>query len=284
MGKFTNREVEVIYQAYMHCQTEKTSDYNEFLKYDAFTGAYFDEAGNRFSPSMRFYNFLIGFNSFDKFPVVVSDYKFNRIKRKPMFHGFQKFDHGASILTDYNYHIGMGNRTIGTFFSELQDDALKYTVSTKYNDERISDDRRIMKTKIISDNFIELPKLECYCYNILNNNIENIEEGKDKEKIIELYNFCFMEKNQENPFVDETFTKANFWREIVNNPVVLALYLKYDYVKKTYRGTNIEHNILFNRGVMVTSRSQANKFLENSDNYQNAIVNFLENFDVTLEK
>ena len=284
MIKQAECELDLIYHAFKRCNLEKISDFSEFF-HDGNMGGYFDSAGNKFSPAMRFYGFLIGLRGFDKFPVVVSDYKFNKLNRKPMFHGFQKFDHGASILTDFNYHIGMGNRTLGTYFSELKDDARRYTVSTKFGEERILNDKCIMKAKIISDNFINLARLEYYCYHIINSQIENIEECNDKQKIIALYNFCLNNKNQENNTLeDERFEKYRLYNEIVSNPVVLALYLGYDYVKKIYHGTNIEHNILLNRGVMCTCKSQADKFTSMSENYKDAVVNFIDDFDFIEEK
>ena len=265
--------LDTIYKAYLNIQNEKPESFPGLKKERPDGRVYYDEKGNTFNPKSRFFSYLVAAREFGGFPTILTDGKFQGVKKKQIYHGFHEFDHGDGLLLDFNYHQGVFGAQ-GTFFTELKDEAATYTWVLDEVDGCVKPNRdKIMRAKIVSDNSCTREDMMGIRQSFDKAGVDAIENPEDREKISELYDFCF---NQTTPNVfdkeADEINRYNFFKAILNHDYTLAVFLGYDYMICYDWDRNYNHYVLFNRAKMIVPESDMKRFCENSQGYQGAEI------------
>lgn len=216
-----------------------------------------DEYGNRKIILDSLYHFLVDYRGFNKFPKIVTDIKYEELDEPEIYHGFKAFDHGASLLTDFNYHYGYGYIN-GIFFTDKENISLRYT---RQKGEIPMDMDRILRVKLLSDNHMDFDELEQIKLSPPNDLPENTSP-QIKQKIIELYDF-FRE-------LESRGINSDDFREYMLKMSTFAVYLGLDYLTEK----NYGHSIVYNRGIIAASEDEFYRFCENSEHYTNGVFDF----------
>ena len=266
-------ELELIYKAFKHCLNEKPEDYPEDYFIDPteyklisisdgkFVRDYnvYDRFRNKFCVPIRFYSYMIGLRGFDKFPMFLSNDDYDNLEKRKIYHGFKEFEHGASFLTDWNYHYGTGG-AIGTYFSDNKEEALEYARHVSDMTDGAPD--KILESKIISSNGIEhlnLLHISDYIKNSRDMNLDELRVSSSvKNKILKFIEF----KNQFNQN-DKDF--QNFMK--VFQVPMLGVYLGYDYIYYDSITDN-KHFVILNRSAIAVSEKNFYWFTDKSKSYK----------------
>ena len=260
-------KLELIYKTFLQIQNENPENY-ENLKLDNRKRLYFDDRGNTFDPKSRFFSYLIALRDFGGFPTVLPDGKYYRVNSKQIYHGFREYEHGAQLLTDFNYHVGIFGAQ-GTFFTECKDEAVTYT--WKYcedKDQTVADKGKILRAKIVSDNSCTREDIMWIRQVLEDMEFDKIENEKDRQKMFELYEFCFKQKSK--IVFDEDYDRMNricFYNALLGHDYTLAVFLGYDNMICYDDQRDYNHYVLFNRAKMIVPASDVKKFCDNSKNY-----------------
>lgn len=253
-----------------------------------------DEHGNPMTnQSHRFFSYIIEFYFRNKFPVVVSDDDYIRLDAKPYYHGFRDYDFGASFLTDWSRHYGVGHNLHGFYMSEKIETAMVYTTGNSGRNAH----GRILELKHI-------------CKNIINKSILNkIQDNLTYIAISEGYKNCFhpscipralKEVNDiEKSFWEMPQTKAiiqfirqnqgdsvaeEFITDFIYNDSVISIFYGYDGSKFRWSGVDEDILVLFDISKIVVPESEAKRFLKRSGKHKDAVVNFLPLSEINIEK
>ena len=260
-------DIENVYKMFLDIQSEKIENYVNVVKICRNT--YCDDRGNSCDLRSRFFSYLVELHNFGGFPTVVEDEKFENINSQEIYHGFREFDHGAQLLTDWNYHVGVYGAQ-GTFFTDFKDEAIRYTaVVDKSINTGKTDKEKVLRAKILSENPCVREDIMGIRYAMQNFDIEAIDNLGDREKMQKLYDFCFKQKSkvQFDPEIDMC-NRQMFFRSIIDHMYTLALYLGYDSMVCYDDQMDYNHYVLFDRSKMVVPESEVKKFCDKSKNYQ----------------
>ena len=219
-----------------------------------------DEMGKRVTVDGEMYKALVSYYHFNDFPTVVSDEKYQKLEGDETYHGFTDFDHGAQLLSHFNYNLGTGGYTPGLFFTSNREAAVWYT-NHEANDLE-EDENRVLAVKMKSDaKTMKFDKLQDL---MISPSFALPPDVKQEyaEKIKDLYDFADHLKAQGKyaaGFVKTMKKLSNF-----------AVYLGLDYVFEE----DYEHTIIFNRGSMVVSEEEVRKFTAASKHYKDGAYDF----------
>lgn len=272
-------DLKTLFKAYKYTMAEKVSDILPDDPLAVCLNKPKDDRGNTVDAYSRFFSYMVEANNFAAFPKILPDGKYRRLPNivcdddwnvrnvETLYHGFRSYDHGAAFLTDFRYHYGYG-RSQGTFFSTIENEALVYTWVNIHNEnENINSDKgKILKCKVMSVNGTDYNYIRSLAVHALETpQRDYLEEFKDEDikKIEELQKFCFKDNLTSQDFEDY----ENFYRYILTNQDIFALYLGYDFLTKD-KAKDVKHYIVFNRGCLVVPSSEVKKFCDKSDNYK----------------
>lgn len=267
-------ELNIIYDAFKNCLNEKPEDYpddfesdpNEFKIVSTVYGRSFmrvhnvyDKYNNLFDVQSRFFSYLLGFRDFTKFPKYLTDEAFDSLKSKSFYHGFKEFEHGASLLSDWNYHYGQG-WVFGTYFSDSKNEASEY--AREPSQTLFGEESKVLEAKLVSSNGIENKNLFKISELISDDNvkIDNLNLSQETlDKISKLKEFI-----KTHDYRDKDFDR--FKKFILKTPL-LAVYLGFDYIY--YESVNdTEHIVALNRSSFAVPEREFLKFTQNSKSYK----------------
>lgn len=219
-----------------------------------------DKYGKRVSVDGEMYKVLVGYYGFDKLPEKIDDKKYDELNIKEIYHGFTDFEHGAQLLSHFNYNLGIGGYTPGLFFTDYKDVATWYTNHEQENLDENSE--RVLSCKVKqSSNTMKFNELQDLMVSPISDLPPNTKQ-EHKDKIIALHNFAKVLENEGKSSVG--FLKT--MKKLSN----FAVYLGIDYVTEE----KYNHTIIFNRGAMVIRQRENDKFLDNSVHFKNGFYDF----------
>ena len=281
-----NCELDILYNAFQVIQNENPEDFN----CEKLVRFYYDENGNTFSPYARFFSFLVAYNKFGGFPKIVSDKDFKKIKADEIYHGFKESKYAADFIFDISYHLGVC-KAFGTYFSNKFHDSLNYTWTraknkiNDYLDYVVSDKKKIIKAKVVSDNFIHIDDVKKLKDNIMyTRDFNSIDNLSVRQKLKDLYEYCFKYDGFEDFMKLGLNPRGDFFDAIVADEKMLALYLGYDYMIKDPqdKGRSI-HTVVFNRSKIVFPESEVERFKEVSEKHKESSYILSSLDDIILE-
>jgi len=245
------KELEELYEIYKKIVAN-------LLKNPRFT----DEYGKRVTVDSEMYKILVGYYHFDKFPQIIEDDVYNKLNQKEIYHGFTDYEHGAELLSHFNYNFGVGGYTPGLFFTDFKDVATWYT---NHEVEGLDENgERVLNVKIAPNskgmNFKNLQDLIISPVDDLPKNLDS--NYKEKIQCLEIFKNSLKEKGENpNGFLKTMKRTSNF-----------AVYLGLDYLfEETYN-----HTIIFNRNAMCVSEDLFNKFCDNSTHFKTGFFDFFD--------
>jgi len=238
------------------------------------------------------YYFLCDKRGFSKFPKFVSEKEYQYIseeafktlssKGREYYHGFTEFDHGASYLWDSYYHYGDGDFGNGFYMSSNELIAMLYTreIFSKEENKKLPDKKKIMRARILSDNFSTYGDLQCLCMYLLDGNkngyktvskrtfdynkisLEQLKkENERSEKFSDLVEFI-------NNIEDDDL-KRKFVMAFTSNFPAMGVYLGFDYIIRAINLDDSDEQIMvFNRSCLAVNNNEANRIFKlASDKY-----------------
>ena len=269
-------ELNIIYDAFKNCLNEKPEDYpddynvldNEYklisLKDGRFVRKYnsYDKYKNEFNISTRFFSFMLAFRGFNAFPKFFTDEDYDKLDARTYYHGFKDFEHGASLLSDWNYHYGRGY-ALGTYFSDAKYEACDYARSE--SDLLPGDENKILEVKIMSENELGANMDIMALENFIKYGVGDINNFKipeiAKQRLKNLIDF----KNSHKADLEDKDFERFF--ENFTTPAILAVYLGFDYMFY-YSVNETEHIVVLNRSVIIVPEREFLKFTQNSKSYK----------------
>ena len=211
----------------------------------------------------KFYTYLVNLCGANKFPQVVEDKEFIKIKSTTFFRGATDIEHHANLLCDYDYHYGYGMYGGGgLYMSSDRTQVIRYARNIPKN---------VLTLKFVGKAINEKELNSCLDY--LEFSITN-EEYKIKKLNIkianlkdeQLLNFLIDYYKQLKTDIDKELFKTIFIKRYSN----LALILGYDAMNYTYN----ELLIVLNRGKLIVSKSEFERVTNLSKNYKGGVINF----------
>lgn len=229
---FVNSDLEIIYNYYKELLAGNISTKN-----DQYNSEWIND---------NFTYFLIDFYNKNKFPRLVSDATFDSNNKAELYHGFKKYEHGASYLWDYVYHYGDGTYGSGLYVTDDWAEACDYgSVFCSYIAP--------LRVKLDTENYIELDLLDDV-YASLQSRKEDISKfslDEDKEK----------RYRELLDFINKQPDGDNFVHFLTRNTSSLAVYLGFDAVKHFFKTTGKYHMIVLNRNSIIFPERDFRRFM-----------------------
>ena len=273
------RELDIIYKAFERCVEEKPEDYCGELYFDP--NSYhvidinnnslvrvqnvYDKYDNLFDTQSRFFSYLLGFRNFKGFPKVIVDEDFDSLERISVYHGFKEFEHGASLLADFNYHYGKG-WIYGTYFSDSRPEACEYAHEIK--EIKSTKNSKVLEAKIFSNKGIDVNDLIVIGDYIKNENSDISKlhlNTKILNRIDELSKFI-REKDASKNNID--FKR---FKSFILKGAFLGVYLGFDFIDYD-SGNDTYHIIVLNRESLLVPNREFKKFTKNSKSYREQTI------------
>lgn len=216
---------------------------------------YFARLSFKKKVSYLLYSYIRDLYEYNKFPEIIEEKDFKKNKQKFIYHGFEKYEHGANFLCDWNFHQGNWFYN-GFYFSENQGDAESYCINYK---EKIT-----LKAKLNNDNGVTENNLF---------RVANYLTGRGGFSAINIQlrgRIDKLEEKFDKLIVEDVYTKGKFRSFICQDISKLAILLGYDYIRRDgcHVSDRFEHIIILNRGALCVSKEEYNRFCRRSDNYK----------------
>lgn len=261
-----NQDFEVMYHYYKHLINDPKVIKDKIIimvkKKDV------DKLGNLNSAVNKFYQFMVDYYNYNKFPKIVSDEKYNQIPIKETYHGFTSLSHPATLLTHWNYHYGQG--IIPGFYStDVFEHAKRYTVKDEY--WGFTRNERVMKMKYLAQKSISLQEIEIMASYLFHPEMINLKKHpEEKKKIDELRSFA----------VKKDPVNAHDFLTLFLSDAILAIYLGYDSIICDKSMKNVEYLISLDRAKIVLSLSEAKRFMKHGKSFKNGLLNIVPDSEI----
>lgn len=227
--------------------------------------------------------YMIELFGFNKFPEVVSDDEYKKIRTKNLYRGGKDNEFNANLLADFDYHYGCGCDCNGIYSSTERAIANEYANRIESN----------IITFKFNGRLIDFATLSSYANFLIGNldEVYKLENVEVRQKIITLKNFMHTirtsPKYSNYSYYYEKYgfkhkIKDEFLLDISLNKSLLAIYLGYDAFISTAYSTvpGIVTNgkpinvIILNRASMKISQSEFNRICNSSQKYKGGVIDF----------
>lgn len=255
--KYSNEQtLEIMKEFFVHCYKEYSKTKNS---------ANIEIAASECRD--RTFPFMVELCELSEFPSVVSDKSFDETQSIKFYRGVTDLKYTANLLCDFDYHYGKGSVADGIYASSIKVVAETYAMnSVKYG--------HILSLKLDpSTKFCSVIQMTNLMYKLegfykepssknkfISESLENFKSEKNyseiEQRIKSLFNFIEDIKNQQE--------KEILIRNLTKGLGKLAIYLGFD-------AMNIDDNFanctIFNRGKIIVSKSEFNKVVASSNDY-----------------
>lgn len=242
---------------------------NKFYNFSKQTRETFDERNKDKHISEIFdenFKFLLDATHFNDLPKIVSNKQYKANDSTEYYRGATEYAHTAHLLTDSDFRLGQGY--MGGIFA-----CPKFLMTTRYTGEEKlnspSSSKKVLSFKMEKNKKINKSELNDY--------LSSIEQGKIPLSTFEIkYKLSALAYFIES--IDNLLERTRFFKLFANDPSKLAVYLGYDYIYDDSfpASKQMPNVIILNRGAMIVSKDEYDKFVFKSFSSDPRNISILE--------